>query len=119
MTGQPCPNCRTAISDVEVEFREQNGKLYTIEYPVVGSDQRLSVATTRPETMLGDTALAVHPEDERYAKLIGGEVFLPIANRNFAGFATLVPGGTDPKTPIAIRVYDRAGNYVVRHVPVK
>ncbi len=76
-----CPNCRTAISDVEVEFREQNGKLYTIEYPVVGSDRRLSVATTRPETMLGDTAVAVHPEDDRYKNLIGGEVLLPIANR--------------------------------------
>jgi valyl-tRNA synthetase len=76
-----CPNCRTAISDVEVEFEERNGKLYTIEYPVVGSDRRLSVATTRPETMLGDTAVAVHPDDARYKDLIGSEVMLPIANR--------------------------------------
>jgi valyl-tRNA synthetase len=76
-----CPHCRTAISDVEVEYRDQNGKLYTIEYPVVGSDRRLQVATTRPETMLGDTALAVHPEDERYKGLIGKQAMLPIANR--------------------------------------
>ena len=76
-----CPHCRTAISDVEVEYREQNGKLWTIEYPVAGSDRRLMVATTRPETMLGDTAVAVHPEDTRYKDLIGKEVILPIANR--------------------------------------
>jgi valyl-tRNA synthetase len=76
-----CPHCRTAISDVEVEYRDQNGKLYTIEYPVVGSDRRLQVATTRPETMLGDTALAVHPEDERYKGLVGKQAMLPIANR--------------------------------------
>src|ERR1700694_2272424 len=76
-----CPNCRTAISDVEVEFRDRTDKLYQIDYPLVGSDKRLSVATTRPETMLGDTALAVHPDDERYRDLIGGEAILPIANR--------------------------------------
>jgi valyl-tRNA synthetase len=76
-----CPSCRTAISDVEVEFREQNGKLYEIDYPVAGSDRHLTVATTRPETMLGDTAVAVHPADERYRDLVGGEVILPIANR--------------------------------------
>ena len=76
-----CPNCRTAISDIEVEYRERNGKLYHIEYPVVGSDRRLVVATTRPETMLGDTALAVHPDDDRYKELIGKEALLPIANR--------------------------------------
>jgi valyl-tRNA synthetase len=76
-----CPNCRTAISDIEVEYRERNGKLYHIEYPVTGSDRRLVVATTRPETMLGDTAVAVHPDDDRYKDLIGGEVLLPIANR--------------------------------------
>ena len=76
-----CPSCRTAISDVEVEFREQNSKLYEVEYPIVGSDKRLTVATTRPETMLGDTALAVHPEDERYRDLIGREAVVPITNR--------------------------------------
>ena len=76
-----CPFCRTAISDIEVEFREQNSKLYEIEYPLAGSDRRLTVATTRPETMLGDTALAVHPDDARYRELIGQEAILPIANR--------------------------------------
>src|ERR1051325_6155960 len=76
-----CPFCRTAISDVEVEYRELNGKLWQIDYPVAGSDRILTVATTRPETMLGDTALAVHPDDERYKDLIGGQAILPIANR--------------------------------------
>src|ERR1044071_3543713 len=66
-----CPRCRTAISDVEVEFVEQHGKLYHIDYPIEESDRRLTVATTRPETMLGDTGVAVHPEDERYQDLIG------------------------------------------------
>ncbi|HVS31393.1 MAG TPA: valine--tRNA ligase, partial [Thermoanaerobaculia bacterium] len=87
-----CPNCRTAISDVEVEFRERETKLYQIEYPVEGSGRRLPVATTRPETMLGDTALAVHPEDERYRELIGKSALLPIAERRIPiiGDATLV-----------------------------
>ncbi|HUP59210.1 MAG TPA: valine--tRNA ligase [Thermoanaerobaculia bacterium] len=76
-----CPRCRTAISDIEVEFRERNGKLYHIDYPVEGSDRRLTVATTRPETMLGDTGVAVHPDDERYQDLIGKHALLPIANR--------------------------------------
>jgi len=76
-----CPFCRTAISDVEVEYRELNSKIYQIDYPVADSDVRLTVATTRPETMLGDTALAVHPDDERYKHLIGKEAVLPIANR--------------------------------------
>jgi valyl-tRNA synthetase len=76
-----CPFCRTAISDIEVEYRELNGKIYQIDYPIVDSDRRLTVATTRPETMLGDTALAVHPDDERYKDLIGREAILPIAGR--------------------------------------
>jgi valyl-tRNA synthetase len=76
-----CPNCRTAISDVEVEYRERNAKLYEIDYPIEGSKRRLTVATTRPETMLGDTALAVHPDDARYADLIGKHATLPIVNR--------------------------------------
>ncbi len=76
-----CPSCRTAISDIEVEFRELTSKIYEIDYPLAGSDRRLTVATTRPETMLGDTALAVHPDDERYRDLIGREAILPIANR--------------------------------------
>src|SRR2546428_7621067 len=76
-----CPSCRTAISDVEVDFREQTSKLYEIDYPIAGSDRQFTVATTRPETMLGDTALAVHPDDERYRDLIGRKAILPIANR--------------------------------------
>ncbi len=87
-----CPQCLTAISDVEVEHRDTSGKLYEIDYPLVGSDRRLTVATTRPETMLGDTALAVHPEDQRYRDLIGGEVIVPIAERHvpIVGDALLV-----------------------------
>jgi valyl-tRNA synthetase len=76
-----CPQCQTAISDIEVEYRERNGKLYHIDYPVAGSDRRLTVATTRPETMLGDTAVAVHPDDERYRDLIGQELLLPLTDR--------------------------------------
>src|ERR1051326_5632286 len=76
-----CPSCRTAVSDVEVDFQERNAKLYEIDYPVAGSDRRLTVATTRPETMLGDTGVAVHPDDERYKDLIGRRALLPLANR--------------------------------------
>src|SRR5436190_1966198 len=76
-----CPSCRTAISDIEVEFRELSSKLYEIDYAIAGSDRKLTVATTRPETMLGYTALAVHPEDERYRDVIGREAIVPIANR--------------------------------------
>ncbi|HUP46061.1 MAG TPA: valine--tRNA ligase [Thermoanaerobaculia bacterium] len=76
-----CPNCRTAISDIEVEFRERQSKLYHIHYPIEGSERKVTVATTRPETMLGDTAVAVHPEDERYRDLIGKKAVLPIAER--------------------------------------
>src|ERR1051326_3132427 len=76
-----CPFCRTAISDVEVEFQERNTKLWHIDYPVPGTDRKLTVATTRPETMLGDTGLAVHPDDERYKDLIEKKARLPIANR--------------------------------------
>jgi valyl-tRNA synthetase len=76
-----CPHCRTAISDVEVEYVERASKLYYVDYPVADSDRLLTIATTRPETMLGDTALAVHPDDERYNDVIGGEAILPIANR--------------------------------------
>jgi valyl-tRNA synthetase len=76
-----CPHCRTAISDVEVEYDERAAKLYYVDYPVADSDRVLTIATTRPETMLGDTALAVHPDDERYRDLIGREAILPIANR--------------------------------------
>ena len=76
-----CPRCTTAISDLEVEYQPAQGKLWHIRYPVDGSDDVVVVATTRPETMLGDTAVAVHPDDERYADLVGGTVILPLMDR--------------------------------------
>ncbi len=76
-----CPRCGTAISDVEVEHTDQDGSLWYIKYPVKGSKKFIIVATTRPETMLGDTAVAVHPDDTRYKKLIGKTVVLPVAGR--------------------------------------
>jgi valyl-tRNA synthetase len=76
-----CPRCQTAISDLEVVHIERPGKLWFIRYPVVGSKEFLVVATTRPETMLGDTAVAVHPEDERYRSFVGKKVTLPLMNR--------------------------------------
>lgn len=77
-----CPRCHTALSDIEVEHEEKKGHLWHIRYPVVGQPGRfVTVATTRPETMLGDTAVAVHPEDERYADLHGAKVLLPLVNR--------------------------------------
>jgi valyl-tRNA synthetase len=76
-----CPRCGTAISDLEVKHEEVQGKLYEIRYPVIGSDEYITVATTRPETMLGDTAVAVHEKDERYRHLHGKKVRLPLMNR--------------------------------------
>ena len=76
-----CPRCHTALSDIEVEHEDKAGNLWHLRYPVVGSDQFLVVATTRPETMLGDTAVAVNPADERYSHLIGQKVLLPLVNR--------------------------------------
>ena len=76
-----CPRCHTAISDEEVEYKEEQGYLYYVKYPVKNSEEYLIVATTRPETMYGDTAVAVNPNDERYAKYIGKTVILPLANR--------------------------------------
>jgi len=76
-----CPRCHTALSDIEVEHEEQKGNLWHLRYPVIGSDRHLVVATTRPETMLGDTAVAVNPADERYRDLVGGLVLLPLINR--------------------------------------
>ena len=76
-----CPRCHTALSDLEVEHEDKKGNLWHLRYPVVGSDRVLVVATTRPETMLGDTAVAVNPEDERYADLIGKTVLLPLVER--------------------------------------
>ena len=76
-----CPRCLTAISDLEVVHNERVGSLWYIRYPVAGTKEHVVVATTRPETMLGDTAVAVHPDDERYQRLIGKRVLLPLANR--------------------------------------
>ncbi|NOK00850.1 MULTISPECIES: valine--tRNA ligase [Myxococcus] len=76
-----CPSCHTALSDLEVEHQEKNGSIWHIRYPVKDTDRTLTVATTRPETMLGDTAVAVHPEDERYQDLIGKHVVLPLSGR--------------------------------------
>jgi valyl-tRNA synthetase len=75
------PGTHSAISDLEVENREVEDTLYSIDYPVEGSDQVLTVATVRPETMLADTAVAVNPEDERYAGLVGGHCVLPLVGR--------------------------------------
>jgi valyl-tRNA synthetase len=75
------PGTNSAISDLEVVNREVEDTLYEIDYPVEGSDQVLTVATVRPETMLADTAVAVHPNDERYAALVGGHVVLPLVGR--------------------------------------
>lgn len=76
-----CPKCNTSISDIEVEHEEKEGSFWHIRYPVKDSGESLIVATTRPETMLGDTAVAVHPEDERYKHLIGKTVILPLVNK--------------------------------------
>jgi len=75
------PILKSAVSDLEVESEEEDGSLWHIRYPIDGSDESLVVATTRPETMLGDTAVMVHPEDERYTHLIGKQVRLPITGR--------------------------------------
>jgi valyl-tRNA synthetase len=76
-----CPRCHTALSDLEVEYEDLDGKLYFIKYPVDEDGDYITVATTRPETMLGDTAVAVNPEDERYRNLIGKKVQLPLTGR--------------------------------------
>jgi valyl-tRNA synthetase len=75
------PAARTALSDIEVEHKELNGHLYHLQYPLKDGSGHITVATTRPETMLGDTAVAVHPEDERYKHLIGQMIVLPVVNR--------------------------------------
>jgi valyl-tRNA synthetase len=76
-----CPSCGTALSDDEVEHNDLNGAMYHLRYPRVDGKGFLELATTRPETLLGDTAVAVHPEDERYKDLIGSEVVLPLTGR--------------------------------------
>ena len=76
-----CPVCQTSISDAEVEHEEQAGHFWHIKYPIAGSDEFVEIATTRPETMIGDTAIAVHPDDERYQHLIGKMAILPLVNK--------------------------------------
>jgi len=76
-----CPRCQTAISDLEVVHHERTGEIWNLRYPIIGSKEHLTVATTRPETMLGDTAVAVHPDDDRYKHLIGKKVLLPLVDR--------------------------------------
>lgn len=76
-----CPDCKTTLSDAEVEHEDQEGSFWHIKYPIKDSDEFLEIATTRPETMLGDTGIAVHPEDERYTHLVGKTAILPLVGR--------------------------------------
>jgi valyl-tRNA synthetase len=76
-----CVRCGSAISDLEVEHEDREAKLYYVKYPVAGSDEALTVATTRPETILGDTAVAVNPKDPRYGRFVGGKAVVPLAGR--------------------------------------
>lgn len=76
-----CPNCKTAISDAEVEHEDSKGNLWYIKYPIKDSEEFITIATTRPETMLGDLAIAVHPEDDRYSHIVGKYAILPLVNR--------------------------------------
>ncbi|SDX71651.1 valyl-tRNA synthetase [Eubacterium barkeri] len=76
-----CPDCKTALSDAEVEYQEENGHLWHIRYPFEDGEGYVTVATTRPETMLGDSGVAVNPKDERYTDLVGRNVILPIVNK--------------------------------------
>lgn len=82
-----CPHCTTALSDTEVEHEETAGHFWHIKYPIQGSDEFIVIATTRPETMLGDTGIAVHPEDTRYSHLIGKTAVLPLMHREIPIFA--------------------------------
>ncbi len=76
-----CPRCQTVLSDLEINYKEEAGKLWMIRYFVKAADKSVVVATTRPETMLGDTAVAVHPNDDRYKEFVGKTLILPILNR--------------------------------------
>jgi valyl-tRNA synthetase len=88
-----CPRCRTAVSDLEVEHSERDATLYYLRYPIPGTEHSVTVATTRPETMLGDTAVAVHPDDERFKHLAGQRALLPLMNR---GIPILADSYVDP-----------------------
>ncbi|NLJ79959.1 MAG: valine--tRNA ligase [Firmicutes bacterium] len=76
-----CPNCSTTLSDIEVEHEKEKGKLYHLKYPFADQSGFIQIATTRPETMLGDTAVAINPEDQRYKHLLGKKVVVPLVNR--------------------------------------
>ncbi len=76
-----CPSCRTAISDAEVEHEDSKGYIWHINYPIKDSNNFITIATTRPETILGDLAIAVNPKDERYKNLVGKVAILPLVNR--------------------------------------
>ena len=76
-----CPSCHTAISDAEVDHEDSHGHIWHVSYPIKGSDETITIATTRPETILGDLAVAVHPDDERYTHLVGKTVILPLVGR--------------------------------------
>jgi valyl-tRNA synthetase len=76
-----CPDCRTTLSDAEVEHEEKSGHFYHVKYPLADGEGYIEIATTRPETMLGDTAIAVHPDDERYKHLVGKKAILPLVGR--------------------------------------
>ncbi|TFH22203.1 MAG: valine--tRNA ligase [Myxococcales bacterium] len=103
-----CPRCHTALSDIEVEHDDRDGNLWHLRYPFEDGSGFLTVATTRPETMLGDTAVAVHPDDERYAGLIGKSLVLPVlervipliadtyVDRDFGSGAVKITPGHDP-----------------------
>ncbi|MCD5401477.1 valine--tRNA ligase, partial [candidate division NPL-UPA2 bacterium] len=77
-----CPHCSTALSDIEVEHKETKGHLYYVNYPLESGDDQITVATTRPETMLGDVAVAVHPDDKKYRRLVGKRLVLPLVGRH-------------------------------------
>ena len=89
-----CPRCLTVLSELEVDYQEVDGHLYYVKYPLVESEESLVIATTRPETMLGDTAVAVNPHDERYQQVTGRKVLLPVAERE-------IPVIADPYVDVA------------------
>jgi valyl-tRNA synthetase len=113
-----CSSCRTAISDDEVEHEEIRGKMYHYSYPLADGSGSVSIATTRPESMLGDTAVAVHPEDERYAHLVGKMVSLPLTGRQIPiiadpaidrGFGTGAVKVTPAHDPVDYEIGNRHG----------
>ena len=86
-----CPECKTSLSDAEVEHEDKNAKYYYFRYPAVDGGEGITVATSRPETMFGDCAVAVHPDDERYKDLIGTKVIVPVVGREIPFIADPYP----------------------------